>query len=108
MTQFTQHGYDKVRDYIKNTFKHISIVNDATEVTRVLTNDITVVGNEIQYKVVLENTGGTFTGNTINGANLHETMSDATPIATVTFSNFTFEAVQDTITITIKVQVPMN
>lgn len=105
MNQFNEYGYDKVRDYVKG-FNYIAITNNTADVKRVLVTDVTVTGQVITYNITFDNVDGSLTGKTVQGANVYEDATNTNAVASVEFTDFTFESIEDTLTLTIKIQVP--
>lgn len=105
MSQFTEHGYGLVRNYIK-TFTHIGLFNTTTQIKRVSDATVSVEGNTITYTVAITNSDSTLTGKTLDAAKLFESNTSNDAIAEVAFTPFTFESVDDTLTIAINIQIP--
>lgn len=105
MNQFNEYGYSKVRDYVK-TFAHVGINNGATQIKRVQVSDITITGQVLTYNITFDNVDGSLTGKTVNEGHIYEDASNTNAVASVQFTDFTFESEQDTLTLTIKIQVP--
>lgn len=105
MNQFNEYGYSKVREYVK-TFVYIGLYNGATQIKRVQATDITIDGQVITYNITFDNVDGSLTSQTANQAHIYEDASNANAVASVEFTDFTFESIEDTLTLTIKIQVP--
>lgn len=105
MSQFTSFGYDKVREYVKN-FNSVGIGNETTEIKRFNNVPNTVSGNTITYVMTVDNVDGAFTNKNVNIAKIYENAQGTQAVAEATFTSFTYQSTDDTLTLTISVEVP--
>jgi len=111
MAQINNYGYEKLREYILANWNYIE-VQDSTGIAIKrfgIADGLLITGNattqQIEYKLVI--TGdATFLGQTVGKSVLLEVATNGSPIATEEFTPFTFESVDDQLTIIHKLQVP--
>lgn len=106
MSQFTNYGYDRVQSFVQSTFDSIGIGNGTTEFKRFDNVANTVEGHIIAYTLQVNNTDNAFTGNTVNIAKIYENNIATEHIAEATFTDFTYNSVDDLLTLTIRVEIP--
>jgi len=106
MSQFTPYGYDKIRTYFKDTFTFVGVGEGNTEHKRYSAVPSSISGNIISYTLTIDNVDGSFTGKTLNIAKVYDIGSGGTSGADATFTNFTFQSVDDVLTLTIKIEIP--
>lgn len=108
MSQVTQYGYDKIRQHIQSSFTFVNIANADGEVKRFSNAAITYdsTDNKVVYAITVDNADGSLTDITVNQANVFEDATSTDAIAGVTFSDFKFESTEDTLTLTIKINIP--
>ncbi|MFB5088636.1 hypothetical protein PGC35_15750 [Psychrobacillus sp. PGGUH221] len=111
MAQINNYGYGKLREYILSNWNYIEVQDESgIAVKRFgIADGLQITGNvatqEIEYKIVI--TGdATFLGKTVVKSVLLEVATNGSPIATEVFAPFTFETVDDQLTIIHKLQVP--
>lgn len=111
MAQINNYGYEKLRQYILANWTYLEVrTPTGTVIKRFGVSDgLTITGNattqELEYKLVL-NGDETFLGQTVGKSVLFDVATDGTAIATEVFTSFTFESVDDQLTILHKLQVP--
>ncbi|WP_342598807.1 hypothetical protein MHB48_15225 [Psychrobacillus sp. FSL H8-0483] len=111
MAQINNYGYEKLREYILSNWKYLEIQTPTSEVLKrySTSNGLVITGTststELEYKLVI--TGdATFLSKTVGKSVLFNVATNGSPIATEVFNPFTFETVDDQLTIIHKLQVP--
>lgn len=112
MANINQYGYEKIRSFILSNWKYLELQSpDGTPLKRFSTADgLTITGNataqEIEYKVIVSGADASFTGQTVGKSVLFDVATGGSAIATESFTTFTFESVDDELTVIHKLQAP--
>lgn len=105
-----QYGYEKLRSFIVQNWTYLELRKpDGIVLNRFSTADglsIAIVGEEIEYKVVIEGSDPAFTGQTVGRSVVFDVATGGSAIVTENFTNFTFENENDSLTILHRIQVP--
>jgi hypothetical protein len=111
MAQINNYGYEKLRSYVLANWKYLE-VQDSTGIPIkrfTVVDGLTITGTststELEYKLVV--TGdATFLSKTVAKSVLFDIPTSGNAIATEVFTSFTFESVDDQLTIIHKLQIP--
>lgn len=110
MTQVTNYAYDKIRAFAVGSWKYLEVQKaDGTAIKRFTTTDgltITQVGQTIEYKIVINGANALFTSQSVAKSVIYDVATSGQPIATETFTVFTFAANEDELTIKHVLQIP--
>lgn len=111
MANINNYGYEKLRSYILANWTYLEVQTDTGVPLKrfSLADGLTVTGNaatqEIEYKIVITG-NSSFMNQKVNKSVLYDVATGGTSIATELFNEFTFESVDDQLTIIHKLQVP--
>lgn len=112
MANIENYGYEKIRTFVLSNWKYLQVCKpDGTILKRFSTTDgLTITGTavntELEYKVVISGSDATFIGQSVGKSVLFDVATGGSAIATETFTTFTFESVDDSLTILHKLQIP--
>ena len=110
MAQVTNYAYDKLSQFAVGSWKYLEVQKaDGTAIKRFTTTDgltITQVGQTIEYKIVISGVDVSFTGQSVAKSVIYDIATGGQPIATEVFTEFTFAATEDEISIKHVLQIP--
>lgn len=112
MANINQHGYEKLRSFVIANWTYLEVRTPTGIVLKRFstTDGLIITGTststEIVYKVVISGSDATFLNQEVGQSILFDTASGGSAIATETFTTFTFESIDDELTIIHKLQVP--
>lgn len=110
MAQVTNYAYETLRQFAIGSWKYLEAQkSDGTVIKRFGTTDgltITQVGQTIEYKIVISGADALFTGQSVAKSVIYNVATGGQPIATETFTVFTFDVTEDELTIKHVLQIP--
>lgn len=110
MAQVTNYAYDSLRTFAVNSWQYLEIQKlDGTPIKRFGTTDgltITQVGQTIEYIIVISGADALFTGQPVANSVIYDVATGGNSIAIETFTEFTFAANEDELTINHVLQIP--
>jgi len=110
MAQVTNYAYDKLRQFAVGSWKYLEVQKaDGTPINRFTQSDgltITQVGQTIELSITISGSNALFTGQSVSKSVIYDVATSGQPIATETFTEFTFAATEDELTIKHTLQIP--
>ncbi|MGE6488935.1 hypothetical protein [Paenisporosarcina sp. NPDC076898] len=110
MTQVTSYAYYKLQTYAIGSWKYLEVQKaDGTPIKRFAVADgltITQVGQSIEYQIIISGSNALFTGQSVAKSVIFDVATGGQPIAIETFTEFTFAASEDQLTIKHTIQIP--
>lgn len=112
MGVINNYGYEKLRGFVLANWKYLEVQSDTGAVLKRFTvaDGLVITGSEssteIEYKLVLSGADPIFTGQTVERSVLFDVATGGSSITTESFAKFTFESLDDELTLLHKLQVP--